>query len=461
MLTTEITSRIITACLYGAVAAYACVAAANPFETVLPNGLHVIVKEDRRAPTVVHMMWYQAGSMDEFNGTTGVAHVLEHMMFKGTKAIGMGEFSKRVAQAGGRDNAFTSRDYTAYFQQVHKAQLPAMMALESDRMQNLLLSEAEFNKEIKVVMEERRWRTDDKPKALVYEAMVASAFKTHPYRVPVIGWMNDLQNMTYRDAQDWYARWYAPNNATLIIVGDVDHDEVFRLATQHYGGAKAKPLPVRKPQDEPQQTGIRRLSVKASAELPYLLMAFRVPKLVNIETDWEPYALEVLAAILDGNPSARFNQSLVREKRIAQSVGAGYDNTARGPEQFMLDGVPAEGRTVPELENALRAEVAKVAKEGVTEAELNRIKAQTVSAQVFKRDSIFGQAMEIAQLEMVNISHRNIDRIIEKLRGVTAQQVQQVAQKYFGDDQLTVAVLDPQPLDPDKKPLAPPAGLKH
>ncbi|MDQ5959803.1 MAG: zinc protease, partial [Pseudomonadota bacterium] len=230
-------------------------AQANPYEHKLTNGLSVIVKEDRRAPTAVHMVWYRAGSMDETNGTTGVAHVLEHMMFKGTPKVGPGEFNRLVAAAGGRDNAFTSRDYTAYFQQVPKEKLGEMMALEADRMRHLNLSAGEFEQEIKVVMEERRLRTDDQPQSLLFEAMNAVAFKAHPYRRPIIGWMNDLESMTAQDARDWYERWYVPNNAYVVVVGDVDHKEVFRVAEKHYGVLKARPLPSRKPQDEPAQAG--------------------------------------------------------------------------------------------------------------------------------------------------------------------------------------------------------------
>ena len=234
---------------------------ANPFETKLANGLRVIVKEDRRAPTAVHMVWYRAGGMDEKDGTSGVAHALEHLMFKGTKNLKSGEFNKRVAEAGGRDNAFTSRDYTAYFQIVPKAALPEMMKLEADRMANLTLDAKEFAAEIKVVMEERRLRTDDNPQARVHEALNSTLFQAHPYRRPIIGWMDDLEHMRWQDARDWYRQWYAPNNAYVVVVGDVDHREVFRLAQKYYGIHKARQLPERKPQNEPEQAGVRRVAV--------------------------------------------------------------------------------------------------------------------------------------------------------------------------------------------------------
>ena len=426
-------------------------ASTNTSETSLSNGLRVIVKEDSRAPVVVSMIWYRAGSMDEVNGKTGVAHVLEHMMFKGTKDYPAGEFNKLVALAGGRDNAFTNRDYTAYFQQVPKSELPLMFRLEADRMANLNLTDDEFAKEIKVVMEERRLRTDDKARALLYEQLLATAHIAHPYRTPVIGWMNDLENMRPEDARRWYRDWYAPNNATLVVVGDVKAPDIFKLAEKYFGAITSRPLPDRKPQDEPIQRGERRITVKAPAELPYLVMAYHVPKIRDVEQDWEPYALEVLDAILDGHEAARLTRSLVRESRVASSVGASYDSVARGPTLFLLEGTPSHGKTVQDLETALRQEVRKIAEQGVSQEELGRVKAQVVAAEIFQRDSMFYQAMQIGALETAGLPHQSLDLQIAKVKAVTATQVQEVAKKYFQDDTLTVAVLEPQPLDATKR----------
>lgn len=432
-------------------------------EYSLGNGLKLVVKEDHRSPVVISQIWYKAGSIDELNGATGVAHVLEHMMFKGTKKVPGGEFSRRIAAAGGRENAFTSRDYTAYFQQLQKSRLPLAMELESDRMRNLVLTEDEFAKEIKVVMEERRLRTDDQPRALVHEKMTATAYQSHPYRRPVIGWMNDLENMNVSDAKEWYDRWYAPNNAVLVVVGDVNPKEVFVLAQKYYGQIKSRPLlPLdkRKPQTEPLQVGIKRITVKAPARLPYLAMGYHAPVLRNPATDWEPYALEMLAGVMDGNESARLNKELVRERRIASSAGAGYDSTARGPGMFYLDGTPSEGRTVADLEAALRGEVEKLVRDGVTEEELARVKAQVVAGHVFQLDSMAYQAMQIGQLESIGLSYRDVDTMLKKLQAVTAEQVRDVAKKYLKDDSLTVAILDPQPLE-QKAPFAAPPGSRH
>ncbi|HLB16941.1 MAG TPA: pitrilysin family protein [Burkholderiales bacterium] len=423
---------------------------ADLYSRTLANGLRVIVKEDRRAPTIAHLVWYRAGAMDETSGTTGVAHVLEHMMFKGTKAMPAGEFSRRVAAAGGRENAFTGHDYTVYFQQAERSRLELMIELEADRMANLVVSPEEFALEIKVVQEERRLRTDDRPRELVYENLMAAAFKVHPYRRPIIGWMTDLETMTAADARDWYARWYAPNNAFVVVVGDVSAEAVFQLAQAHYGALPARPLPVRKPQNEPPQEGSRRLVVKAPAELAYVLIAYQAPVLRDVAKDREPYALAVLAAVLDGNDSARLKARLVRSRRIANEATASYEVTARGPGVFMLDGVPAQGRSAAELESALRGELAAVAADGVTAAELERAKIQYVAGRVYKRDSIFAQALELGLLESAGLSYRDTDRILERIRAVTADEVREAARRVLVEEASTVATLDPQPVDPSK-----------
>ncbi|MDP2805785.1 MAG: pitrilysin family protein [Gallionellaceae bacterium] len=432
--------------LFGLVSANAAV-----FEKTLSNGLKVIVKEDHRAPVLVQQIWYRAGSMDERTGTTGVAHVLEHMMFKGTKAVPMGEFSKRIAAAGGRENAFTSYDYTAYFQQLHKSKLPLAMQLESDRMSNLNLKAEEFGKEIKVVMEERRMRTDDEPHALMYEKLMAAAYQEHPYQHPIIGWMNDLEAMTATDAQEWYKTWYTPNNAVLVVAGDVQAKEVFKLAEKNYGKIKARPLPVRKNFTEQPQVGIKRITIKAPAELPHLVMSYHTPTLRDAAKDSLPYALEVLAGILDGNESARLNKALVREQQIASDIGAGYDSTARGPSMFTIEGTPSEGKTVADLEMAIRQQLMKIIQDGVSAEELQRIKAQVTANEVYKLDSVFYQAMQIGQMESIGLGHQAIPIMLKKLQEVTGQQVQDAAREIFKDENLTIATLDPQPLSGKSK----------
>ncbi|MDR1889840.1 MAG: insulinase family protein [Zoogloeaceae bacterium] len=426
-----------------------CVHAADTFETTLKNGLKVVVKEDHRAPVAVQMVWYRVGSVDEVDGASGVAHLLEHMMFKGTPRVGAGEFSKRVAAAGGRDNAFTNSDYTAYYQQIPKEKLADMMALEADRMRHLTVAPEEFEQEIKVVMEERRMRTDDNPHALLFEQTHAVAFQAHPYRRPVIGWMNDLENMTAADAKAWYEVWYAPNNATLVVAGDVAHEEVFKLAARYYGPLKPQKLPVTKPQREPEQKGERRLTVKGPAELPYLMMAWKAPGVTRIDGPVEPFALDMLAAVLDGHEGARLTRRLVREQQLATNVGVSYDALNRGPALFYLYGTPASGQTPEALEAALKAEIADIAQNGVEEAELARAKAQLLASETYKLDSVFGQAMEIGMLEVLGFTYKDIAALNARLEAVTAAEVQAAAQTWFDDDHLTVGVLQPMPLDND------------
>ena len=429
-------------------------------DVTLDNGMRVIVKEDRRAPVMVSQVWYRAGSMDEFNGTTGVAHVLEHMMFKGTRTVPPGEFSRRIAAAGGRENAFTSRDHTAYFQQMQKDRLELSMQLEADRMANLVISDELFAKEIQVVMEERRLRTDDQAQSVVYERLMATAYQAHPYRRPIIGWMDDLQNMNAQDARDWYARWYAPNNATLVVAGDVQADEVVALAKKYFGALPARALPDRKPQAEPEQVGAKRIVVKAPAQLPYLLMAWHAPVLRDWARDSEPYALQILAGVLSGNDSARLQNRLVKTQQIAVNASAGYEAVMRGPGMFMIDATPAQGKSVAELEKAIRTEIARVQREGISEAELARVKAQVIAADVFQRDSLFYQAMQLGNYVIAGLPPEALERRVDRLRAVSAAEVQAVARKWLQDVRLSVAELDPQPLQAKPRAAAVP-GVRH
>jgi zinc protease len=436
-------------CLLGGLALL-CLAAgptwAVTVERTLDNGMKVIVKTDRRAPVVVSQVWYKAGSMDESTGTTGVAHALEHMMFKGTTKVPGDEFSRLIAAAGGQENAFTAEDHTAYFQTLPAERLDLSMRLESDRMANLILSPDEFAKEIQVVMEERRMRTEDNPQAKLYEAFMATAYEAHPYHNPVIGWMNDLKNMTIADVGKWYRDWYAPDNAILVVVGDVEPEQVFALAKQYFGPVPAHKLPLRKTLTEPDQLGMKQVNVKAPAKLPEVILAWTTPRLNDAAKDSDPYALEVLSGILDGNDSARLPKSLVKDRQIAVSVSSDYDPVSRGPSLFTVDATPAEGKTVAEVEAALKSEIKRIQDQGVDEKELDRVKAQVLASQVFQQDSLFYQAMLIGQFETAGLHWQDIDTHLAKLKAVTAAQVQDVAKRYFIDDHLTVGTLDPQPL---------------
>ncbi len=423
------------------------VAASTVTESVLENGMKVIVKEDHRAPVVVSQVWYKVGSSYETDGITGISHMLEHMMFKGTEKHGPNEFSTIISENGGRENAFTGRDYTAYFQRLEKSRLPISMELESDRMRNLTLPEEEFLKEREVVQEERRLRTEDAPTSLTYEQFMATAFQTSPYHHPIVGWMNDIENYNIEDLRAWYAMWYAPNNATLVVAGDVNAEEVIEMARKYYGPLAPSELNPPKPRMETKQLGPREVTVRVPAEIPYLVMGFPTPTVVTAEEAWEPYALEVMAYILDGGDSARLNRKLIRQSQIATSAGVGYDPYDRLQTLFILQGVPAEGHTVAEVKKALLAELEEIKKNPVTKAELDRVKAQVVAAKVFERDSVFYQAMQIGTLETIGLDWREMDRYAEHVRKVTAEQVMAVANSYLDPDRMTTAILDPLPIE--------------
>ena len=440
----------------------------------LQNGMTLIVKTDHRAPTAVNMVWVRVGSMDEVDGTTGVAHVLEHMLFKGTPTVPEGEFSRRVAALGGVENAFTSKDYTGFYQQIPANRLEEMMKLEADRFANTQWSDAVFAKELEVVKEERRMRTEDDPHARLDEAMEATVYLAHPYRRPTVGWMSDLDAMTAEDARTVYQRWYTPANALVVVAGDVDAAQVRTWAEQTYGSIPQRPVPIRKPRDEPAQAGIRRLDFKAPAEQAYVTLAFKVPALSPAglageggaasasRDDEDALALTVLAALLSGYDGARLERALTQAPgHVADNAGASYGLAGRGPQLFTVFGVPSPGKTSAQLERALRAELARVARDGVNAAELRRVKVQWMAGEVYKRDSVFNQAQSLGQNWIQGFGLDSDERLIARLRTVTAAQVQAVAARYFGDDALTVATLLPQPIDKNHAPRQPVAGARH
>jgi zinc protease len=420
-------------------------------EYKLDNGLKLIVKEDHRAPVAVSQIWYKVGSSYEQEGKTGLSHVLEHMMFKGTEKYPAGEFSRVMAANGASENAFTSQDYTAYFQSLETSRLKVSFEMEADRMRNLAMQDKEFQKERQVVIEERRLRTEDKPNSLTYEYFQATAYQTSPYKNPVIGWMSDLENMQLEDLNAWYKQWYAPNNATLVVVGDVQPEEVLALAKQYFGDLKPSPpaKPVSRPEVE--QLGTKRITVKRPAKLPYLIMGYKVPGLKTAQDPAEAYALEVLAYVLDGGDSSRLTKNLVRGSQIATSASAGYDLYGRLEDLFTFSGIPAQDRSMAELEQALREQIKDMQDKLASVEELDRVKAQLVASKVYELDSVFYQGMKIGTLETVGLDWRLHDEYMSKIMAVTPEQIQAVARKYLIDDTLTVAVLDPQPLQENGK----------
>lgn len=409
----------------------------------LSNGLKVLVQEDHRAPIAVSMIWYNVGSADESGGVTGVSHAIEHMMFKGTKKYPMGVFSKTIAALGGQDNAFTNNDYTAFFEKIAANQLATCFELEADRMKHLQLDAKEFAKEIKVIQEERRLRTDNNPQALAFERFLATAHLSMPYNHPVIGWMSDLQQMNVTDLQQWYQKYYAPNNATLVVVGDVNASKVHALAEQYFGHLSARTIPKRVAQKEPRALGRKYVLVHGQAQLPMLLIGYTVPGVTTAKKPWEPYALELIAALLDAGDGARFTKNLIRTKAIANGADAYYNLYARYQTQFIIYGSPSQNHTIADLSKGLIAEIESLKSTPVSEEELQRVKNQIIAQKTFEKDSIFGQAMELGLLETVGIGWAKSTEYNQAIKAVSPQQIQEVAQHYFQEDNMTEAELEP------------------
>jgi len=418
---------------------------ANTVESMLDNGMKIIVREDHRAPVVASQVWYRIGSTYEYDGITGVSHVLEHMMFKGTKKLKPGDFSEIIAANGGSDNAFTSHDFTGYHQRIASDRLEICLELEADRMRNVIFLQEEFNKEVAVVQEERRWRVDNKPKSKLFEQFYATAFLSSPRRIPVIGWMGDLEGLEMQDAADWYQQWYAPNNATLVVVGDVIAEEVIQLANKYF--ADLKPSDIKPPKLRPEiaQTGERRIKLYGQTASPYMIMGYKAPVLVgNKDKVKDIYALDVLSAVLDGGSSARIAKNILRGQEIAADAGTSFDPFDRLNGLFLFAGTPNKGVTPEQLEQAFHAEIKKLQDTPVTRKELDRVKAQVIASKVFERDSMFYTGMQIGMLDSVGLDWRILDTYVDDIRSITAEDVQRVAKEYFDSSQLTVATLWPE-----------------
>jgi zinc protease len=414
----------------------------------LDNGLELIVHEDHRASVAVVQVWYRVGSSYEHDGVTGVSHALEHMMFKGTQKVGLGRFSRIVAENGGEENAFTSADYTAYYQQWGADKVGLSFELEADRMRGLLLDKEEFGREMRVVMEERRLRTEDDPQALAQETTLATAFQTSPYRHPVIGWAADIEHMSVEDLRAWYERWYAPNNAIVVVVGDVDPKQVLALAQRHFGPLPARAIAPDKPRPEVPQRGLKRVVIEdLDARLPLLMMSYKVPvlpmALAQEVPEWEVYALEVLAATLDGGASARLSKELVRGREVAVQASASYSLAARLQSLFSFSAVPRPGVTLEQLEDLIEEQIARLQNEPPSDEELSSIKTQVVADALYERDSLFYQAMLIGSLESIGLDWRLKDDYVGRVKAVTAEQVQAVARKYLINERATITYLVP------------------
>jgi zinc protease len=407
-------------------------------EEVLPNGLKVLAVKDPAAPLAVFQIWYNAGSVYEQVGKTGLSHLLEHMMFKGTKKYGPSELSKIIKRAGGVENAGTTKDFTFYYQKLAPDRLDLSIELEADRMRNLIMDPDETLSERDVVMEERRMRYEDDPQSLVYEDVVAAAFKNHPYRWPVIGWMPDLKTITRDDLWEYYRARYIPNNALIVVAGDIDVEAIMKKIKKEFGpipkGPGIKPLNV----NEPVQRGERRIYINKEAELPYVMSAYKTPNVLHEDS----YALDVLAGILSGGKSSRIYRSLIDEQRIALSAGAGYSSFNKYPHLFYFYGTSMPGKKIEDVENALYEEIEKIKKEPPSERELLKAKNQIEADFIMNQDSLFYRVMLMAEFEIIG-GRELKEKYIEGIRKVTPEEVRQAAVKYLVKDNRTVGTLIP------------------
>ncbi|MBI2786773.1 MAG: insulinase family protein [Legionella longbeachae] len=416
-------------------------------EFILNNGLKILVKEDHRAPIVVSMLWYKVGSADEPGGITGVSHAIEHMMFKGTEKHPLGVFSKTISAIGGQLNAFTNTDYTAYFEKTDATKLATNFELEADRMNHLLLDANEFAKEIKVIQEERRLRTDNNPQALAFERFLATAHLISPYNHPVIGWMSDLKKMNVNDLSEWYKKYYAPNNATLVVVGDVNPQQVHVLAERYFGAISQHPVPERKLQKEPPVLGKKTIHIQSSAKLPLLMMGYMAPGVSTAKKTYEPYALEIIAAILDGGESSRFAKNLIRGDHVATDADTYYNPYTRYQTQFIIYGAPDQKHNIRDVQKGFLKELDALKKFPISEKELQKVKNQIIAQKTYEKDSLFGQASELGLLETVGLGWKKTEDYTDAINAVTPEQIQLTAQRYFQDKNLTTAILDPQKQD--------------
>ncbi len=411
----------------------------------LGNGMKVVVIPDTRAPVVTHMVWYRVGGADEGPGKSGIAHFLEHLMFKGTKTIPPGEFSKIVARNGGRDNAFTSLDYTGYFQRVAKDRLPLVMELEADRMTNLVLTDKEVVPERDVVLEERRTRTENNPQARLREQMNAAFYLSHPYGNPVIGWPHEIKALNREDALEFYERFYTPNNAILIVAGDVTADEVKTLAEKHYGviPRRAEPGPRVRIQEPRHEAAIRvtLADPRATGEVmqrSYLTESYATAK------PGEAEALDVLSDILGGGTTSRLYETLVVKEKVAAAVGGFYAGDGLDSGRFGIYGVAANGKPVAAVEEGIDRVLARILKDGVTEEEVKRSKNRLVAEAIYAQDSqsflarIYGVALTTGQ------TVKDVQEWPDRIRAVTREQVNEVARKVLNIEQSVTGILLPK-----------------
>ncbi|TCB54479.1 insulinase family protein [Acinetobacter terrae] len=418
--------------------------ARTTFETTLKNGLKVIIREDHRSPMVMTQIWYGVGSSDESGNLLGISHVLEHMMFKGTNKVPNDEFTRLSRIYGGSINASTFTNYTNYYQLYPKTYLPMALELEADRMSNLLLRQQDFDPEIKVVMEERRLRTDDNPRSLAFERFKWIAYPTSHYRQPVIGHMKNLQNIQLEDVKKWYRDWYTPNNAILIIVGDVDSESTLLQVQKYFGDIPARKTPPRNDVLEFDRIGYRHMELNLPVQVPNLYMAWNVRSLVTAKNPQDAYALTIIKSLLDSGISSRLQNRLVRDQKILTAISVSYDPYSRGDSLLSISALPADGVSLQEAEKAIQTEIDLLKTELIKPEEVERVTAKFVSNLVYSQDDIAGQAKMIGNLEINGLSFRLMDELPKHFETVTPQDIQRVANIYFTRDNLSTLYLSPE-----------------
>lgn len=396
----------------------------NPETATLENGLQIVVVTNRRAPVVAHMVWYKVGSMDEPSGKTGIAHFFEHLMFKSTDTLDSGEFSSLVARNGGRDNAFTSYDYTGYFQNIAADRLDLVMRMEADRMRNLRLDADEIETERQVVLEERRSRTDNNPSSRLREQANAAFYMNHPYRNPIIGWEHEIRALTKDDLQDFYRLWYSPNNATVVVVGDVTMADVLPLVEKHYGPIAPSDLPERPDWKEPHHEIARSVELRdPQVRQPSWSERYLAPSYSTAEDLKQVYALEVAAAILGDGSTSKIYSSLAIEQKIATSAGAWYDPSSRGPATFGFYVSPVQDKTLDEAVEALKTEVTRIVETGITQDEVDRAIIRLTDAAEFAKDSFSGIARLLGSAVTIGVTIEEFEAWPDRIRAVTAEDV--------------------------------------
>jgi len=416
-------------------------------ETYLGNGLKVIIREDHRSPMVMTQIWYKVGSSDESGNIHGVSHALEHMMFKGTNKVPNDEFTRLSRIYGGSINAATFTNYTNYYQLYPKAYFPMALELESDRMNNLLLRQQDFDPEIKVVMEERRQRTDDNPRAQAFERFRWISYPTSHYRQPVIGHMKTLNNIQLSDVKKWYRDWYSPNNAILVIVGDVDVQEALVQVQKYFGDIPARPTPSRNDVLEFERLGYRHMEVESNVQVPNLYMTWNVKSLATAKNPQDAYALTIIRSLLDSGISSRLQDRLVRDRKVLTSVSVSYDPYNRGDSLFGISALPAPGVNLTEAQTAIQKEINLLKTETISEYELARISTRFISNLIYSQDSLSGQAKMIGNLEVNGLSYRLMDELPQHYDSVRAEDIQRVANAYFVRENLSTLYLLPEQKD--------------